>query len=438
MESAKKLSTLKLIANNPHIFGQALGYKKLSKLHGYFIHTAFDEKLGSEVLIQAHRNSYKTTSLSVVGVIWYLLFNPNATFMLLQKESGKAQALVNEIIRHYEGDFLGRLYWDLFGIKKIKTKNWSQQSLTLSTRGNIGKEGSIDAMGLSGGYTGYHYNYIMGDDLVTIVDRTSKAERERTKIQIGELKNIPQLGTGRIVFSGTPWHKEDAHIRMPKPKIKWSLQDSLKSKYFPEITKQQIDTWRMQGASLFAANYDLEHISDEMRLIPDPQYGWVPNLQCVGAIDPAFSGSHFSSLTIAGKRTDLVDGLYYLRGWIWRRDITELVDEIIALLKKYNVGSLFFENNADKGASAKIFSQKWTAVESYAESTNKHIRIIRDVKMNWDKMRFAPDCSPEYINQMLDYQENQEPDDAIDSCAKAMKSIIGYSGNSFYSPGKVY
>ena len=51
-------------------------------------------------------------------------------------------------------------------------------------------------------------------NIVNMKDRKSKAERERTKLVYQELINIRNPG-GRIINTGTPWHKEDAFCLMP-------------------------------------------------------------------------------------------------------------------------------------------------------------------------------------------------------------------------------
>ena len=69
-------------------------------------------------------------------------------------------------------------------------------------------------MGINGSITGKHFDRIFTDDIVNVQDRTSKAERDRTKIVYQELQNIRNRG-GRIFNTGTPWHKEDCFSLMP-------------------------------------------------------------------------------------------------------------------------------------------------------------------------------------------------------------------------------
>ena len=80
--------------DNPHLFGHYLGYDKLNQTHSEWIKHLFFS--GNETPLQAHRNSYKTTSL-VVGIILYLIFNPNATFCIIRKSESGAIKILQEV-----------------------------------------------------------------------------------------------------------------------------------------------------------------------------------------------------------------------------------------------------------------------------------------------------------------------------------------------------
>ena len=52
---------------------------------------------------------------------------------------------------------------------------------------------------------------------------------------------------------------------------------------------------------------------------------------------------------------------------------------------------------------------------------NKYIKISTYLRENWSKIIFVKDTSKEYINQILDYTENAEHDDAPDSLASLIR-----------------
>ncbi|MCP4152174.1 MAG: hypothetical protein GY757_30830 [bacterium] len=385
--------------------------------------------------IQAHRNSYKTTSILVVGVIWYLLFqDPEETILIIRKEKTGAAAILKEIKQHYESKELKLLYRVVHGKKEIKTKNWSNSSISLSTKKKASKEGNVEAVGIGGAVTGRHYGKVFADDIITLKDRVYRAEREKTKEFVRELSNIPKTG-GNVVVMGTPWHKEDAWSIITKA-IKYPL-GSIKIRGFTEKLKAKL--LRMLGESLFAANYELQHKADKNKEFSEPKYcPWPEEFEPIAWLDPAYDGSNTTALSLLipifeEPPEDLTrDELeefepeiiqVVARGWVWREDISELYDEISELLFRYNVEVHYIEKNADKGLSAKEFRKRFPNSIALHESANKHIKIKSFVKGNWDIIYFADDCQPKYMNQIMDYSKGEEPDDAIDSLGSGLRQI---------------
>jgi hypothetical protein len=376
--------------------------------------------------LQAHRNSYKTTAILVVGAIWYLFFNPNTTILFIRKSWEGSSQIVQEIKRHYEGKALGYLYKTYFGIDNIKTRNWSNSSITLSTKKQISKEGNIESIGIGGGITGSHYDKVFPDDIITIKDRVSKAEREATKTFIKELRNIPKADGGVIFSTGTPWHKEDGWTLLPEPE-RYPVGSIEIKGFTPEYLAE---LRRINGASLYSANYELQHISDELRIFPEPMYAeWPGEVRPCAWVDPAYSGDNTTALGFLGKH----DGKWYARGWVWRKHVSDCYKGIIDLLTRYKATTLFVESNADKGYSAKDLSQMWPSVRAINESMNKHIKIVTFAVQHFNKLYFALDIQPEWMNQILDYQEGQEPDDAPDQLASLLRQM-GFSGNNILKP----
>lgn len=54
---------------------------------------------------------------------------------------------------------------------------------------------------------------------------------------------------------------------------------------------------------------------------------------------------------------------------------------------------------------------------------NKYIKISTYLRENWDRIVFIKDTDKEYINQILDYTENAEHDDAPDSLASLLREM---------------
>lgn len=54
---------------------------------------------------------------------------------------------------------------------------------------------------------------------------------------------------------------------------------------------------------------------------------------------------------------------------------------------------------------------------------NKYIKISTYLRDRWDDIIFINDTDRAYINQILDYNENAEHDDAPDSLASLIRQI---------------
>ncbi len=413
--------------NYPHIFGRALGFKDLTPLHGEWIINAWIKD--NELAMQAHRNSFKTTSILIVGAIWYLLFfNCDETILFIRKSDVDAQKIVTSISRIFTENLLVRaLAEKIYKVNNLTSKNWSRSSITLSIKKTQTPEGSIEAKGTTSAITGSHYGKIFPDDIITLQDRVSKAEREWIKNFVRELKNIKKEN-GKIYYSGTPWHRDDAWSILPKPRLYPIGTVNIPGFMTDQLQDKITELKNGNTQSLYAANYELVHVVDIDRIFSEPVYTQWPieSKKIIAYLDPAYSGNNTTALSI-GAQVDAEN--IVVRGYVWRKDITELYDVIVNILNDYKCGTLYIEKNADKGLSAKQFMLKYPSVVERHEHENKHVRIISLVKNNWPHIKFADDCNSEYINQVIDYIEGQEPDDAPDSLAGLCREM-GIFGTS--------
>ena len=168
----------------------------------------------------AFRNSYKTTSVIIVGTIWFFLFNPNDSVLLLRKTYSAASSVLLAIARHYQkNDTLKSFYRDVLGCENELLSVSTKDRLILGERQKIGVESSLEARGIGDyGKTGSHYDRILVDDSVTLEDRYSYAVRESTKRNLRELINIAPSARGKLkAYMGTPWHEDDAYSECPAP-----------------------------------------------------------------------------------------------------------------------------------------------------------------------------------------------------------------------------
>jgi predicted phage terminase large subunit-like protein len=222
------------------------------------------------------------------------------------------------------------------------------------------------------------------------------------------LQNIKNRG-GRIYNTLTPWHRDDASTLMPAPE-KYTCYDT--GIMTPEDIQAKKDS---MTASLFSANYELRHIASEDVIFDEPMQGAsIQNIKNgLSHVDSAFNGEDYTAFTIM----NYYDGKLYVLGKMWRKHVEDCYDDIIGLWKGHLCGKLYTEDNADKGFVARDLKNKGVRTVTYSETMNKHIKIVTYLKAIWKYIVFVDGTDPEYIEQICDYTEDAEHDDAPDSCA---------------------
>ncbi len=429
LKESDKKKWLRIFWEEPHKLGHAIGFTKLIKDHSEWIKYIW-AKEGPERGLQAHRNSYKTTGCTVLGPIWYLLYNPQDTILLLREEMGNAISTVMEITDKYKNINLQTIYHELYGIYPFTLKRENQKSIILPTKIDVGREGNIDAAGIKTSLTGRHYTRIHTDDFITLKDRVSKAKRESGASLLRELRNVEDLEFGQLTHTGTPWHKDDPWKLIPNVK-KFPL-GKVNIPFIMDNLEEAKNRFRSgTTASLYAANYELKHIADEGALFTNSQWieDMIADYQPVGQLDCAYKGDNLTALTLIQERDITVKGQllknqFVTTGFVWPGNIMDMFPRLQSIFNRLKMGTLHLEDNADKGFAAKDIREFHFNVREYHESMNKHVKITTYLPKYWHKIWFTPETMPEYVDLILDYQEGQEPDDPPDSCASLIREVF--------------
>jgi hypothetical protein len=266
----------------------------------------------------------------------------------------------------------------------------------------------LTGMGIGGSLTGKHYDIIFTDDIVNLKDRGSRAERENTKDKYREIKNLVNRG-GKIFNTGTPWHVDDAFQLMPEAECwPWDKTGLMTREEYDEIAS-------VTTPSLLAANYELRHIPSDDVIFTDPKTGAdqsnVEQGEC--HVDAAYHGEDFTAFSASR----VVDGTRYVYGRMWRKHVDEVMPLIVEDIRRLKLGRMYMETNADKGYGARAFKEAGVRVVPYPENLNKHVKIITYLKAAWKDIVFVEGTDEAYINQIVDYTEDAEHDDAPDSLA---------------------
>ncbi len=411
----------RLIIDQPHRLGHYLGYTKLTPLHSEWIKYMWNAK--QHVSLQAHRNSYKTSSIIIIGSILKLTFFWNNRIAIIRKDFTSASEVLKVITRIIKSDKYKALTNEIFGMSPELIVD-SAQKMQWSWKTQESPEGNVNAFGIGGSITGTHFDDIFCDDIITLKDRISKAERKAVDEFVREIiANV--IDPDKFVkFSGTPWHKMDTWRLLPKPLVYDIYSTGLKV-FTPERI-QEIKKYTT--ASLFAANYELRHVASEDTIFDNPswQSGWDLTLATQGHIDAKYQGGHTGAFTMMARKPD---GRVQAVGFIFHKHINEEYDRLIKKWGQYRCGTVHMELNADKGYAARDLSGLGMITSTYDEKENKHVKIIQNLKTYWDRIDWSEDTDPEYMSQILDYIEGQEPDDCADSAASCIRRSGIFNGS---------
>lgn len=400
----RKQEILDLLWYHPVEIGHWVGFRDLTELHNEWLRKFLFED--NDQTLQAHRGSYKTTTLSLFFALNSII-HPYETMLFFRKTDTDVQEVIRQTENILATGCVRRIAHDLYGKQfyLVTAKNNElQNNLGQSVKGTS----QLLGLGLGTSITGKHADIVVTDDIISIKDRVSGAERRKTRIAYQELQNVKNRD-GRFINTGTPWHKEDAFTMMPN----LSRYDCYSTGL---MTNDEIrDIRNKMSPSLFAANYELKHIADEGVIFPEVPIGANPEYIKNGIcqLDSAYGGSDYTAFTIM----TYIDKRYYIFGKLWHKHVEDCYTEILSLYNQFLCGKLYTEKNADKGMVARDLKNMGMRVVPYDENMNKHVKISTYLKAIWQDVVFVEGTDYEYISQIEDYTEDAEHDDAPDSAS---------------------
>ena len=402
----KQQETAVWLLQHPAEYGRRLGYTLLRDgLHGPWIQRIVDGR--TDMTLQSHRGSYKTTCL-IIAINKLIITHRDQNIIFLRKTDND----VAEVLQAVKAALIHPLTQSIVEAmtgKPMELYKATNKQIITSLYKHPGGAPQLLGIGMGGSLTGKHADIIITDDIVNRLDRKSRAEREKTKLIYQELQNLRNPG-GRIINTGTPWHKEDAFTLMPEPERWDCYQTGL-------LSEQKIKELRGQmSPSLFAANYELRHIASEGALFtvyPGEFEDKALLRDGIAHIDAAYGGEDYTALTCARKH----NGKLYMYGRLWHCHVDTVLDTALSEAKKLLCGPVHVELNGDKGYLSKEIRNRGYAAFGYTEEQNKYIKISTYLKKWWNNVVFLKGTDREYITQIMDYTDAAEHDDAPDSAA---------------------
>lgn len=404
------------LRDEPVRFAHLCGFNLLTDIHNDWMKTMLTSK--EDYTLLGHRGSYKTTCLSFVFALMIVLL-PSKTIFFIRKTDDDVIEIINQVKKILQSDTFAYIVHELYKTDLVLTTSSSYKidtNLHKSTAGQV----QLQGMGLKGSLTGKHADYVFTDDIVNVKDRVSRAEREETKRQYQELQNIKNRG-GRIFNTGTPWHKEDC-IATLMPNV--HTFDCYSTGLIDSVQLQKLRDSMVP--SLFSANYELKHIADKDAIFTTVNYLPKEDAYLIqdGAshVDASYGGEDFTAYTVM---KELRDGRIIAFGKMWDKHVDKCLPEIQMYQDLYRVGIISCETNGDKGYLATELEEEYRMyVYDYNERMNKFLKIASYLRKNWERIYWIEDTDRDYINQILDYNEFAEHDDAPDSAASLVRYLL--------------
>lgn len=374
-------------------------------LHGEWMRQMLLER--EDMTLLAHRGSYKTTCLAAAMAISMCVY-PMRNMLFMRKTDGDVAEILRQVKMLLQSDAMLFLTQKLWGTP-IQILRADQCSITTDCYAACRGAAQLLGQGIHGSLTGKHADVIITDDIVNLQDRLSPQEREHTRTIYQELQNI-RIPGGRIINTGTPWHPQDAISLMPRVQRYDCYRTGLLSPGKLEELR------RAMSPTLFAANYELQHIADESALFPQAP-GFFDDASLlrdgVAHIDAAYGGGDFTALTCGCRHGEKL----LLFGQLFPGHVDTALETIAAQCDRLLCAPIWCETNGDKGYLARELRRMGVPVRTYQERQNKYLKISTHLRKWWPHIAFLRETDPAYIRQILDYSPSASHDDAPDSAA---------------------
>lgn len=422
----------------PHKFGHILGFEKLTHEHDAWINYFLRVPQGGVEVLQAHRNSYKTTCGLVALVLLFLLY-PELRVLVVRKNDTLAAKVAIALQKIFTTNGVVRAFlYVRFGIETAKTNEWSESKTVFAFKKRVTIEPSLTIAGIKGSITGAHFDYIWSDDIVAREDAESDAEREATKNFVHELINLIEP-TGSRMFTGTPWHEEDAFSILKATTGEPIKKYPIRSIQIPDIDEAWIEReQKSMPVWKWAANYELQHVADTETI---GAIDFIPEFTAkyfVAFIDPSFSNKKHSdrcAVSIVGfaQRPGSKETRIEFTGKQWEKSIShpDVRRELLLFLDKFKPIETCLESQLSD--STIQFIEPFKIAENLMglavknnwswkhQTGDKHTRIETHVHGNKFRLVALESTDPVFMAFVTRYHKNARVKDPADSLAGSIE-----------------
>ena len=309
------------------------------------------------------RYSFKSTICTVAYILWRLTKDPDIRVLIYSDATNKAIGFLDSIKAHIEGRAGESIFRSIFGKWESDSKSgrWNRDQMTIAIRKMSRPEPSVDTGGIETSKTGFHYDIIIFDDIVSDKNITSKDLMDKTDQCYKNALSLLKPG-GDIIMVGTRWHFGDLYGRILAEGSRFAtfITDGVEDKKYGlypfsdiGLDKDFLDEQlAKQGTYLFSCIYRNSPTDPETAVFKVADFGYYgsilkDDLYITATCDPAGEGEDFTGITVVG--TDNNMDMHILECVNAHLQPSEIIDKIISLHYKYNFKMLGIETNFFRG-----------------------------------------------------------------------------------------
>jgi len=319
-------------------------------------YTDYNEPVKNWKLCLMPRGTFKTTIALEAFAIQQIILNPNIRILITTENFSNSKFYLSKIKKAFENnELLKSLYGDF-----VAPTGWREDYITVSQRTINAKEPTIMCGGVDKTITGFHYDLVIADDLVTPNNIGTIDQINKVINYYKDFNNLlDKTKPCRVVMIGTRWNFNDLYqhiIDNEYMNFNIFIRQAHRpdgSLFFPKILPQvELDRLRLSlGNYLYSCNYennpvDKEHAkfkSDWLRYYPAnksrPLDRDCPNLEELNiytTVDPAISErieGDFSGIVTTG--VDYENNKYVLETKRLKVNPFELINEMFEVYKRF-------------------------------------------------------------------------------------------------------
>lgn len=241
----------------------------LAKEVGYFF-DPFHELLWAHhestnnILDLCPRSWGKTTVGTILSIVLEILYDRDIRILLASETVSQAQIFLKEVKAILKHDRIIELFGDLEG------DTWHESAINVIGQTSARKEKTIMTTGVDGAVTGYHFNIIYADDLVSLKNARTETRRETVKNWF-KTTLLPCVidENSKMRLRGTRYHPDDLYEELMNNSPKFKNSTMIVTALDPDTGKSN-NPITFSTEFLIAQREDMGEAAFKSQYLQDP------------------------------------------------------------------------------------------------------------------------------------------------------------------------